>query len=66
MKNHLIYFIGIIILIITVWFTTMAGIKANKEKEENKSFVYVEFFSFENEKINEKLDKNSKKMVIFA
>lgn len=32
MKNHFIYLIGIIILIITVWLTTMAGINVNKKQ----------------------------------
>jgi len=42
MKKHLIFLIAMIILIATVWFTTMAGINANREaQKENLSAFYV-------------------------
>ena len=48
MKNHFIYLIGIIILIITVWLTTMAGINANKQKENvDASYILIANFKFD-------------------
>ncbi len=43
MKNHFIYLLGIIILIITVWLTTMAGINANKTAVENNKCYFIPY-----------------------
>lgn len=41
MNKHFIYLIGLIILIITVWLTTMAGINiTNKKEDENEINIY--------------------------
>lgn len=40
MKNYFFYILGLVILVITVWLTTMAGIKLNQDKNETEQ-IYI-------------------------
>lgn len=42
MKNHILFFIGIALLILTVWATTMIGIKLNDDKAPARFGIFAE------------------------
>lgn len=54
-------------LIIAVWLTTMAGLNANKQKEENNmASFYATFLSCKNLIIEDKLQPNCHKIIFFV
>ena len=63
MNKHFIYLIGLIILIITVWLTTMAGINiTNKKEDENEINIY---FTSQSNFTAEQLENNIEYYCIF-
>lgn len=63
MNKHFIYLIGLIILIITVWLTTMAGINiTNKKEDENEINIY---FTIQSNFTTKQLENNIEYYCIF-